>query len=74
MIFLTKLITNNIIQLKKLEAKIAFKDLQKACIAKLVLKIFKIKNSICIKTNTLNLVIKIYFSQKYKSKQHLVVY
>ena len=35
---------------------------------------FNIKKPITIKINILNLIIKACFSQKYKNKQHLIIY
>ena len=47
---------------------VAFKELLKAYISKLALKIFNTKKPIEIETYTSDLVIKVYFSQKFKSK------
>ena len=51
-----------------------FKKLQEVYIIKLVLKIFNIKKLIKIKNKILYLVIKVYISQKYKSKLLLITY
>ena len=42
--------------------------------SKLVLKIFNIQKQIKIKSNILNLAIKICFHQKYKNKKYLIIY